>query len=592
MANERLDRFTKLLKEILELDKSDLDFGIYRVMNLRKTQIEEFLTQRLPQMVQETLAPFAQGSKEEIRAQMTQIEESVAGMGMTVEALPDTAPMKQKYMTLQKSLAEGADLSALETDVYSALYSFFNRYYEDGDFISKRRYKEGVYAIPYEGEEVKLYWANQDQYYIKTSENFKDYTFVFDGITVHFRLVDATTEQNNNKENKDTKPLCTNPPYGYIKDPADKLHWIVDAEAAETVRLIFKLCINGLGPTQIAKELTKRQIENPVAHGKRNGITVPAKQDYEDPYFWRTSTVARMLSRQEYLGHTVNFKTKRKSYKQKKQLKNDPSEWQIFENTHEAIIDEETFAIVQRIREGKRRPTRMGEMHMLSGLVFCGDCGNKMYHVRCKGWDHSQEYFTCATYRKQRGGCTSHQIKTEAIEQIVLAQLQSIIRFASEREGEFTEMVMQRSQKARSTELRDKKKEYDQSKARAAKLDQIMQRLYEDNISGKISDERFAKLSETYEAEQKQLIARIAELDTFFAKDQEQAVNLKTFMQHVKRYINLDHLDAEVLRTFIKRIVIMDTMPGKKGKGIEVKIEYTIDGEYKTYPDQQDRKTA
>lgn len=205
MANERLDRFTKLLKEIFELDKSDLDFGIYRVMNLRKTQIEEFLTQRLPQMVQETLAPFAQGSKEEIRAQMTQIEENVASMGMTVDALPDNAPMKQKYITLQKALAEGADLAALETDVYSALYSFFNRYYEDGDFISKRRYKEGVYAIPYEGEEVKLYWANQDQYYIKTSENFKDYTFVFDGITVHFRLVDATTEQNNNKESKDNK---------------------------------------------------------------------------------------------------------------------------------------------------------------------------------------------------------------------------------------------------------------------------------------------------------------------------------------------------------------------------------------------------
>ena len=203
--NERLDRFTKLLKEIFELDKSDLDFGIYRVMNLRKAQIEEFLTERLPQMVQETLVPFAQGSKEEIRAQMTQIEESVAAMGMTVDVLPDTAPMKQKYVQLKKQLAEGADLAALETDVYSALYSFFNRYYEDGDFISKRRYKKGVYAIPYEGEEVKLYWANQDQYYIKTSENFKDYTFVFDGITVHFRLVDATTEQNNNKESKDSK---------------------------------------------------------------------------------------------------------------------------------------------------------------------------------------------------------------------------------------------------------------------------------------------------------------------------------------------------------------------------------------------------
>ena len=203
--NERLDRFTKLLKEIFELDKSDLDFGIYRVMNLRKTQIEQFLTERLPQMVQETLTPFAQGSKEEIRTKMQQIEESVAEIGMIVDDLPDTAQKKQQYIQLQKQLAEGADLAALETDVYSALYSFFNRYYEDGDFISKRRYKEGVYAIPYEGEEVKLYWANQDQYYIKTSENFKDYTFVFDGITVHFRLVDATTEQNNNKESKDTK---------------------------------------------------------------------------------------------------------------------------------------------------------------------------------------------------------------------------------------------------------------------------------------------------------------------------------------------------------------------------------------------------
>lgn len=171
--NERLDRFTKLLKEIFELDKSDLDFGIYRVMNLRKAQIEQFLTERLPKMVQETLAPLAQGSKEEIRAKVKQIEESVAEMGMTVDALPNTAQKKQQYLQLQKQLAEGADLAALETDVYSALYSFFNRYYEDGDFISKRRYKEGVYAIPYEGEEVKLYWANQDQVLHQNQRKFQ-----------------------------------------------------------------------------------------------------------------------------------------------------------------------------------------------------------------------------------------------------------------------------------------------------------------------------------------------------------------------------------------------------------------------------------
>lgn len=203
--NERLQRFTDLLKEIFELDKSDLDFGIYRIMNIRKAEIERFLEEGLPGKVRETLAPFAQGNKDDIRAQIKQIEDSVAVMGLTVDALPDAAPMKQQYADLKKQLSEGADLAALETDVYSALYSFFNRYYEDGDFISKRRYKEGVYAIPYEGEEVKLYWANQDQYYIKTSENFKDYSFLVGDYTVHFRLVDATTEQNNNKESKDTK---------------------------------------------------------------------------------------------------------------------------------------------------------------------------------------------------------------------------------------------------------------------------------------------------------------------------------------------------------------------------------------------------
>lgn len=199
--SERLKRFTDLMQEIFELDKSDLDFGIYRIMNIRKAEIEKFLTQRLPELVQETLKPFAQDDKSAIRNRMSEIEQALGDLS----AIPDSVPMKAEYINLQKQLAQGVDLSALETDVYSALYSFFNRYYEEGDFISKRRYKEGVYAIPYEGEEVKLYWANQDQYYIKTSENFKDYSFTVGEYTVHFRLVDATTEQNNNKESKDKK---------------------------------------------------------------------------------------------------------------------------------------------------------------------------------------------------------------------------------------------------------------------------------------------------------------------------------------------------------------------------------------------------
>ena len=204
--SEKLDRFVGLMKEIFELDKSDLDFGIYRIMNLRKAKIEDFLENGLPKKVQETLAPFAQGDKSKITARMTEIESQLGD----VSALPDTIPMVKEYNDLKKQLASGTDLSSLETDVYSALYSFFNRYYDEGDFVSKRRYKEGVYAIPYEGEEVKLYWANQDQYYIKTSENFKDYSFVASNmygasVNVHFELVDATTEQNNNKESDDSK---------------------------------------------------------------------------------------------------------------------------------------------------------------------------------------------------------------------------------------------------------------------------------------------------------------------------------------------------------------------------------------------------
>jgi adenine-specific DNA-methyltransferase len=200
--SEKLTRFTKLMKEIFELDKSDLDFGIYRIMNIRKAEIEKFLNVDLVKKVQETLKPFACDDGA-VKARLAEIEKTCSDVGIEIEK----SKMSDEYATLKKQLTVGMDIDALETDVYSALYSFFNRYYDEGDFISKRRYKEGVYAIPYEGEEVKLYWANQDQYYIKTSENFKDYTFNADNFTIHFRIVDATTEQNNNKESDDNKRI-------------------------------------------------------------------------------------------------------------------------------------------------------------------------------------------------------------------------------------------------------------------------------------------------------------------------------------------------------------------------------------------------
>lgn len=202
--NERRKRFIKLLEEIFEIDKSDLDFGIYRILNIRRIEITGFFREQLPKLIGQELAPFATVANDEIRKRMAEIESLLGGKD-DIARMPATTPIVSEYNQLQKRLASGFDLAALESDVYSALFSFFNRYYDEGDFISKRRYKEGVYALPYEGEEVKLYWANQDQYYIKTSENFRDYTFMADDITVHFRLVNATTEHNNNKENGNEK---------------------------------------------------------------------------------------------------------------------------------------------------------------------------------------------------------------------------------------------------------------------------------------------------------------------------------------------------------------------------------------------------
>ncbi|MDR3300014.1 MAG: site-specific DNA-methyltransferase [Candidatus Accumulibacter sp.] len=198
--NEKLNRFAKLLQSIFELDKADLDFGIYRIMNIRKAEIQKFLAVDLAQKVQETLAPFVSDA-DAITGRIQEIEKQIAGIGFNIA----TSKLADEYARLKSQLVARVDLSSLETDVYSALYSFFNRYYDDGDFISKRRYKEGVYAIPYEGEEVKLYWANADQYYIKTAENFRDYTFIDAGKKVHFRLVDATCEKNNNKESDTSK---------------------------------------------------------------------------------------------------------------------------------------------------------------------------------------------------------------------------------------------------------------------------------------------------------------------------------------------------------------------------------------------------
>lgn len=352
------------------------------------------------------------------------------------------------------------------------------------------------------------------------------------------------------------KPLCTNPPYGYMKDPKDKNHWIVDEPVAEIVKRIFQLCIEGYGPSQIAKKLENDKVLTPSSYFKEIGL-YPSAPTTEEPYAWVPRTVADILDRQEYLGHTINFKTRKKSYKLKKTIKNDPSEWQIFKNTHEAIIDEDTFQTVKRIRDGRRRPTPLGEMPVLSGMVFCADCGSKLYQVRGKGWSHDKEYMVCANYRKRgKDTCTSHQIRNVDIENVLLYMIQQVTAFAREHEKEFVEMVTKSNVKAVEREIRESKKEYEQSQTRVSKLDTIIQKLYEDNVEGKISDERFAKMLATYETEQSQLTHRLAELGHIIDAAKQKSSNADRFLRLVKTYTDIKELNAEIIRTFIEKIYV------------------------------------
>lgn len=376
------------------------------------------------------------------------------------------------------------------------------------------------------------------------------------------------------------KPLCTNPPYGYIKDPEDKTRWIVDEEAAKVVREAFHLCMQGYGPSQIAKEFTNRRIMNPTAHARKNGINIPDNRGHDDDYVWRGSTIVHMLSRQEYLGHTVNFKTYRKSYKQKKQMKNDPSEWMIFKNTHEAIIEESVFEVVQRIRDGRRRLTPMGEMPLLSGMIFCADCGNKMYQVRGRGWEHEKEYFVCATYRKVKGGCSSHQIRNVVVEELLLDGIRRVTAFARNFEEEFVEMVTKKTRSELDKSMRDSKRELEQAQARIAKLDEIIQRLYEDNIEGKISDERFAKMTANYEAEQQTLEKRVTELKSIMTEEKESALNVDHFLTLVRKYTDIKELTAEIIREFVEKIYVYkpERIDGRRVQ--RIKIVWNCIGEF------------
>ena len=339
------------------------------------------------------------------------------------------------------------------------------------------------------------------------------------------------------------------------------------------------MCVEGKGPSQIAKALMGQGIPTPTEHYVALGINVPARKS-EQAGFWQQRTIADILSKQEYLGHIVNFKTRKKSFKCKKKINNDPSEWVIFKNVHEPIIDQETFDIVQRIRDGRRRLTPMGEMPALSGMLFCADCGAKLYQVRARDWTHEQEHFVCATYRKIKGGCSSHQIHNVQVEEILLREIRKITAYAREHEDEFVELVTKQSEKELNQQLRNSHKELEQATTRITKLDTIIQRLYEDNIDGKISDERFAKMTETYEAEQAELLKRKNELKSFIDQAKEQSLNVDSFLKVVRKYTDITEITGEIIRSFVERIDVYkpEKVPGTRTKKQTICIHWNFIG--------------
>ncbi len=389
--------------------------------------------------------------------------------------------------------------------------------------------------------------------------------------------------------------LCTIPPYGYMKDPEDKKRWIVDEEAATIVQKIFSLCVDGLGPTQIAKWLQQNNVLNPTAYAHEKGLPV-CNAPTANPYKWTNETVSRILERIEYLGHTVNFKTSKPSFKSKKKVWNNPSEWVIFENTQEAIIEESVFLVVQNIRQARRRPTKMGDMGMFSGLVYCADCGGKMYLCRANHFKPEQEYYICSTYRKDRTLCKTHSIRRVVLEEIVLRNLREAISYVTQYEDDFIQRAAERSLRERDKALAQKKAVLAQSEKRIAELDVIFKRIYEDNISGKLSDERFIKLSRDYEQEQEQLKAVVETLGREVKQQEQKKTNVRKFISVVKKYTDMTQLDATILREFVEQIRVSDTYTTdeqqKRVKIREIEIVYNFIGAFDFEGAREQSQTA
>jgi DNA invertase Pin-like site-specific DNA recombinase len=372
-------------------------------------------------------------------------------------------------------------------------------------------------------------------------------------------------------------PLTTNIPYGYVKDPEDKTRWLVEDEAAKVVRYIFALCMEGRGPTQIAKALREEKILTPTAYKNRLGRKSPNKEP-ADPYHWDKNTVISILERREYTGCTVNFKTYTNSIWDKKKRDNAPENQAIFYNTHPAIVDEDVFEKVQEIRQQRHRITKTGKSSLFSGLVYCADCNAKMRYCTTRYFEKRQDHFVCANYRSNTGNCSAHFIRAVVLEDLVWMHMKQVISYVTCHEGYFRSAMEQKLRLSSEETIRTSKKELAKADKRVEELDRLFMKIYEDNASGKLSDERFSMMSHKYEEEQVELKAKVQHLQKEIEVQEHQNDNLEKFIQRVHKYADLQEVTAYALHELVKAIYIgaPDKSSGKRRQ--EIFIHYDLVG--------------
>ena len=372
------------------------------------------------------------------------------------------------------------------------------------------------------------------------------------------------------------KHLSVIPPFGYKKDPNDKEKWIIDEDAAQIVRKIYRLYLDGNTMGGIARKLTAEGIETPKLYAENRGIKHYKAATY--PEIWSRISVEYILSNYEYTGSTVNFKTKRKSFKNKKQWIQSKEDWAVFEGTQEAIIDKETFETVQKMRGTKRAYTKFNEVNIFSGLLYCADCGGKMT-IRRRKEDRRKDAFICSTYRKKKKNlCTEHAIKVSALDQIVLQDIRKVCAYIKQYEQEFVEEFRKCSVKESARLQLMGKSELKKAENRLSEIERIIVKLYEEKVCERIPEERFELLAKNYETEQAELKQKTEALKASLAAKEERDGSLEKFVSLVRSYTEVQNLTPEILNSFIDKIYIgkPERIDGQRVQ--EVKIIYKLVG--------------